>query len=122
MSSIRRGNWIRGLSNLLLSIYLTVIGAISFYDMVLTVRYAESLKQLELNPVGRWLMQLDDIPGHAEPDLTFFLIAKGLGTAIVLLVIFMMTQRRARIGHPVGLGVSLCQVMLAMYLCYGTVE
>jgi hypothetical protein len=122
MSPRVKGYWLRGLSNFLLSVYLTVIGAISFYDMVLTVRYAETLKQLELNPVGRWLMQLDQIPKNTEPDLTSFLFAKGLGTAIVLLVIFIMTQRRARLGHPIGFGVSLCQVVLAMYLCYGTVE
>ena len=105
-----------------LAAYMLVIGAISLYDMVLTVRYAESLKQLELNPVGRWLMQLDQLPKDATPDLTVFLFAKGMGTAIVLLVILMMTLRRARIGHPVGVGVSLCQIMLAMYLCYGSLE
>lgn len=112
----------RSVSNFLLTVYLTVIGAISLYDMVLTVRYSETLKQLELNPIGRWLMQLDQIPKDSLPDLTFFLAAKGLGTVIVLLVIFLMTQRRARLGHPVGAGVSLCQIALAMYLCYGTVE
>lgn len=105
-----------------LAAYMLVIGTISLYDMVLTVRYAESLKQLELNPVGRWLMQLDQLPRDAVPDLTVFLLAKGLGTAIVLLVILMITLRRSRIGHPVGVGVSLCQIMLAMYLCYGSME
>jgi hypothetical protein len=116
------GITMRSVSNFLLTVYLTVIGAISLYDMVLTVRYSETLKQLELNPIGRWLMQLDQIPKDSLPDLTFFLAAKGLGTVIVLLVIFLMTQRRARLGHPVGAGVSLCQIVLAMYLCYGTVE
>lgn len=110
------------LSNLLLTVYLAVIGAISFYDMVLTVRYAPSLKQLELNPIGRWLMQLDHISSASEPNLTTFLAAKAIGTVLVLLVIFIMTQRRARLGHPVGIGVSLCQIALAMYLFYGTVE
>jgi len=122
MSRSHKKSWVGVLSNLLLSMHLVVIGAISFYDMVLTVRYAGSLKQLELNPIGRWLMQLDQIPRDASPDLTLFLLAKGLGTAIVLLAIFVMTQRRARLGHPVGLGVSLCQIMLAMYLCYGSLE
>jgi len=112
----------RMFSNLLLSVYLMIIGAISCYDMLLTVRYAESLQQLELNPIGRWLMQLDQIPSNKIPDVTYFLIAKGIGTAFVLFVIFMMTQRRAKFGHPVGLGVSFCQIALAIYLCYGTAE
>jgi hypothetical protein len=116
------GKSMRAISNFLLTIYLVTIGAISLYDMVLTVRYSQTLRQLELNPVGRWLMQLDQLPKNSLPDLTWFLAAKGLGTAIVLLVIFTITRRRARLGHPVGVGVSLCQIVLAMYLCYGTVE
>jgi len=113
---------VRGVSNALLLFYLAVIGAISFYDMILTVRYAESLKQLELNPVGRWLMQLDHIPKNSIPDVSLFLLAKGFGTAIVLLVIFWITRRRARLGHPIGMGVSLCQILLVVYLCYGSLE
>ena len=113
---------VRGVSNALLLSYLAVIGAISFYDMILTVRYAESLKQLELNPVGRWLMQLDHLPKNSIPDVSLFLLAKGFGTAIVLLVIFWITRRRARLGHPIGMGVSLCQILLAVYLCYGSLE
>jgi hypothetical protein len=112
---------VRGVSNALLLFYLAVIGAISLYDMILTVRYAESLKQLELNPIGRWLMQLDHIPKNSIPDVSF-LLAKGFGTAIVLLVIFWITRRRARLGHPIGMGVSLCQILLAVYLCYGSLE
>lgn len=114
--------WVRGISNALLFLYLIVIGAISAYDMLLTIRYAESLRQLEMNPIGRWLMQLDQLPKGSIPDVTLFLIAKGLGTLIVLSVIFFMTQRRAHLGHPVGLGVSACQLMLVFYLCYGTIE
>lgn len=116
------GTIVRGVSNTLLFFYLGVIGAISFYDMVLTVRYAESLKQLEMNPVGRWLMQLDHIPKNSIPDVSLFLLAKAFGTAIVLLVIFWITRRRARLGHPIGMGVSLCQILLALYLCYGSLE
>ena len=38
------------------------------------------------------------------------------------LVIFWITRRRARLGHPIGMGVSLCQILLALYLCYGSLE
>lgn len=101
---------------------MIIIGAVSCYDMLLTIRYAESLRQLELNPIGRWLMRLDHIPNNSIPDVTNFLIAKGLGTVFVLFVIFTIIRRRARIGHPVGFGVSLCQLALVLYLCYGTTE
>ena len=115
-------NWNRVFSYLFLFIYMIIIGAVSCYDMLMTIRYAESLRQLELNPVGRWLMRLDHIPKNSIPDVTNFLIAKGLGTVFVLLVIWIITRRRARIGHPVGFGVSLCQIVLVLYLCYGTAE
>ncbi len=115
-------NWSRVFSYLFLSIYMIIIGTVSCYDMLLTIRYAESLRQLELNPIGRWLMRLDHIPNNSIPDVTNFLIAKGLGTVFVLWVIWIITRRRARIGHPVGFGVSLCQLALVLYLCYGTTE
>jgi len=98
------------ISMLGLSVYLITISAVSIYDMALTIKYPFSLKELELNPVGRWMMSLDQIPCGGLPDLSYFLLAKFLGTWIVMSVLFWLVVRRARIGHLVGLGVAACRV------------
>ena len=99
--------------------YLTVIAAVAIYDIVLTLRYWESLKQLEENPIGRWLMNLDHVENGVMPNLTLFLILKGLGTLIVLLTIYTLIKRRGSIGHPIAAGVSSFQLGLATYLTFG---
>ena len=109
------------ISMLGLSVYLITISAVSIYDMALTIKYPFSLKELELNPVGRWMMSLDQLPCGGLPDLSYFLLAKFLGTGIVMSVLFWLVVRRARIGHLVGLGVATCQLILAFYLHYGEI-
>jgi len=97
-----------------------IIGLVSVYDMVMTVKYAQHLKYLEENPVGRWMMQLDQLQSGAMPDLTLFLSAKSAGTALVLIILAVLYHRQRRIGHPVAFGVSVFQLMLLWYLTIPT--
>ncbi len=103
-----------------LVIHSIVIAAVSLYDMFLTVKYAEQLKYLEQNPIGRWMMQLDYLDNGALPDLTLFLSAKSIGTLLVLTILALLFHRQRRIGHSVALGVSGSQVLLAWYLSVPT--
>jgi len=98
--------------------YLAIISTVAVYDMHLTIRYSLSLKQYEQNPIGRWLMNLDQLGMNAIPDLTLFLSLKALGTISVLIVIVGLVRWRARVGHPVGFGVATFQIALAYYLTY----
>lgn len=97
-----------------------IIGLVSLYDMFLTVKYAVHLKYLEQNPMGRWMMQLDEIQSGSVPDLTLFLSAKSIGTVLVLAIVACLYLRRRRIGHPVVVGVSGFQLALAWYLTMPT--
>lgn len=118
-------SWLRRvwpvISTVGLCIYLGTIAAVSIYDMALTIKYPFSLKELELNPVGRWLMSLDRLPCGKMPDLGLFLGAKFLGTATVMGVLYWLVGRSGRIGHSVGMGVAACQIVLAIYLHYGEI-
>jgi len=118
-------SWLRRMwpviSTLGLCMYLGTIAAVSIYDMALTIKYPFSLKELELNPVGRWLMSLDRIPCGRIPNLGLFLGAKFLGTVTVMGVLFWLVGRSGRIGHSVGMGVASCQIALAIYLHYGEI-
>lgn len=100
--------------------YLSLVGAVSIYDIVLTILYAPYLKYAEENPIGRWIMGLDNLRPEALPDLTLFLTMKSAGTVIVLLTMYFLILWRAKLGHPVAFGVSLFQVSLAWYLTFAT--
>jgi len=116
-----RSTWILCASYGLLSIYWIIIASVSIYDMHLTVKYAGTLKSLEQNPVGRWLMQLDSIQENVIPDTTLFLSFKSLGTIAVMLILAILIRQRARLGHPIAIGVTLFQISLAWYLKYGDI-
>jgi hypothetical protein len=124
----KRGVWSIGLtsyarwkSSVLSSVtYLSLVGSVSLYDIVLTILYAPYLKHAEQNPVGRWLMGLDHLKLGELPDLTLFLTLKSIGTVFVLATMHCLILWRSQLGHPVALGVSLCQLVLAAYLTFGT--
>jgi len=98
--------------------YLSIVASVAIYDVFLTIRYWRSLKQMEENPMGRWLMNLDQIQDGVMPNLTLFITAKSFGTLLVLAAIVILVLRYSRIGHPVALGVSGFQLGLATYLTY----
>jgi len=100
------------------STYLAIISIVAVYDIQLTIKYALFLKQQEQNPIGRWLMNLDQISVNSMPDITLFLVLKAIGTITVLVVIVSLVRWRARVGHPVGLSVAAFQIGLACYLTY----
>ena|GEM_PF-1701045 len=98
--------------------YLTVVATVAVYDMMLTMRYWNSLKQMEENPIGRWLLNLDHIQDGTVPNLALFLSMKAIGTVIVLMTLAFLVTRSSRLGHPVATGVSCFQLGLATYLTF----
>jgi hypothetical protein len=98
--------------------YMLIVGGISVYDIYLTIRYAESLEQYEANPIGRWLMGLDQLARAECPDVSLFIGCKTVGTLIVLAVLAVLVMRWARLGHPIAMGVSLFQISLGYFLTF----
>ncbi|MBU6175860.1 MAG: hypothetical protein KGQ60_18805, partial [Planctomycetes bacterium] len=91
-------------------VYVGVVAGVSAYDIFLTIEYASWLPQLEENPIGRWLMNLEyssmyDLSAP-PPNVTYFVLLKVLGTSIVLVSLMSLIRWRAHIGHAVSLGVS----------------
>ncbi len=105
-------------TSLSVATYLIVVSTVAVYDIMLTIRYWRSLKQMEENPIGRWLMNLDRINEGSMPNLSLFIAMKSIGTIIVLLTIYAMVTRSSRLGHPVAVGVSSFQLVLAVYLTF----
>ena len=98
--------------------YLLVIAAVAIYDILLTIQYRESIKQLEENPIGRWLMNFDQFERVAVSDLALFLVMKSIGTIVVLVTVYTLIKRRGRIGHPIAAGVTSFQLGLAAHLTF----
>jgi len=107
----------------LVSVYLAVIAMVAIYDIYLTFQYQRTLYEMELNPIGRWIMGLDNlkIPGVypvTPPNVLPFVLLKSTGTIIVLGSISFLVSRWGRIGHGVGIGVSAFQLGLAAFLTF----
>jgi len=94
------------------------IGLISAYDSYLTIKYFASLKALEINPVGRWMMGLDSGPIDGVSHIALFLGCKFAGTVIVLFVLQMIWFWRRRWSGVIALKVALFQLALLLMLLF----
>ena len=95
-----------------------IIFVVSALDIYLTVKYVEYLPELELNPVGRWLLGCDNGPACKLQDAAAFITAKFAGNVLVLATIEMLALCRFRRVGFVAAAVALFQLMLGMFLLY----
>jgi hypothetical protein len=100
------------------------VGLVSAYDGYLTVRYQHMLHSLEANPVGRWIMDLDDGRvfnkeyGYVVENrrVATFLGLKFAGTVLSLGIMLVVHRYKARLGMLVSGIIAGLQGALAVYL------
>lgn len=92
------------------------IGLVSAYDIYLTVKYFESLPTMELNPVCRWLMSLDQGPDCNLNQIAAFMASKFVGNFISLAVIELVAHWRYGAAVAVALAVAFFQLLLLGFL------
>jgi hypothetical protein len=97
-------------ASLLFAAVLLFVGAVSVYDGYLVLRTGDEICQFEKNPVGLWLLECN----HGGPAL--FLIAKGIGTSIVLASLTVLYRRSQRIALPVAYALLVFQTGLLIFL------
>lgn len=90
----------------------TFIGAVSAYDAWLVRLYEVCILEVELNPMAWYLIKL------SHGDVTGFLWAKALGTAVVLTVLAALYACLPRLARPVTTAVSLFQLLLFLFLTF----
>ena len=95
-----------------------VILAVSAYDIYLTVKYVEFLPQLELNPIGRWLLGLDQGPTCCLQQAAAFITAKFTGNVLVVVAIELLASCGFRLVGFVAGAVAFFQVLLGCYLYF----
>lgn len=89
---------------------LFYVGAVSVYDGYLVVRTGDMIRDFELNPVGLLLIDCNG----GDPSL--FLIAKTIGTLLVILMLSALNRRSQRLARPVAFTVALFQSGLLIFL------
>ncbi len=99
-------------ATLMLALWL-FIGAVAAYDTYLSIKFQETLRFQELNPIGRWLMEFDG------GSVAAFMGCKFLGTSIALGVLQLLFVYWRRVGLTVATVLAGLQGMLAMYLTFG---
>ena len=92
------------------------IGMVSAYDIYLTVKYFESLPMMELNPIGRWLMSLENGPECSLNQIAAFMASKFAGNFIALAVIALVAHWRYAAATAVALTVAVFQLGLLCFL------
>ena len=97
-------------SQLLFAMTWVFIGAVSCFDAYLIVKFKDTLPLMELNPVGRLLLEWDG----GEPSL--FVAAKFLGTILVLGILFALRQKNRRMAGVTAGSVAVFQFGLLMFL------
>ncbi|MDX1927327.1 MAG: hypothetical protein SFV81_12470 [Pirellulaceae bacterium] len=95
-----------------------IILAVSAMDIYLTVKYVEFMPQLELNPIGRWLLCVDQGPECKLQQAAAFITAKFAGNVLVLAIIEMLAHCRFRRVGFVAAAVALFQILLGIFLLY----
>jgi hypothetical protein len=89
------------------------IGGVSVYDAWLVKLYEVCILDVELNPIALYLMNF------GGDDVTGFLLAKAISTALVLVVLAALYVHVPRLAYPVISGVSAFQMALLMFLSLG---
>jgi hypothetical protein len=93
--------------------FWSFIGIVSALDIYLIDRFRGVLAELEENPVGQFLIELDG------GDVGVFIRAKAFGTVFVLSVLAGLYVYRRRWSFPVTASVAAFQFGLLAYLVLG---
>jgi len=88
------------------------VAAVSVHDAMLVVVNACVIGEVERNPVGRWLIELQG------GEVWLFVLLKLVGTAVVCAVLVTLYEFRTRLALIASSGVAAFQVGLFCYLTF----
>jgi len=99
----------QGLAPIFTSV-LVFVGAVSLYDGYLVVRTGEEIMDFEKNPVGLYLLRID----NGSPDV--FLRVKAAGTILALSSLSFLHRRSKRLASPIAFALCAFQTGLLIFL------
>jgi hypothetical protein len=86
------------------------IGAVSAMDCYLVFRFRDLMWELEENPIGRYLIELDN------GNVTVFILTKAAGTVVVMCVLAGLYVYRRRWSFPITGSIAAFQLTLFIYV------
>ena len=86
------------------------IGVISSVDLYWSIVYQSQLYEIELNPLGRLLISMDN------GGVSLFMAVKMLGTVAALGVLVVLYHWRQSIAWPVMISIFIFQLLLLAYI------
>lgn len=98
------------LSFSLFVIFWLFIIFVSVFDGFLALRYRHELHRTELNPLGRWLIRLN------ENQVWLFLAAKFAGTVASATAVLLIHSRYPRLGLTIATALAALQLCLLLFL------
>jgi hypothetical protein len=99
-------------SAMILTACCLFVAAVSVHDAMLIVLNRADIGEYEWNPVGRWLIELQD------GEVWLFVFVKLVGTAVVCALLVTLYQFRARLALLASGGVAVFQMILLWYLTF----
>src|SRR5271155_896276 len=88
----RKSELRRLFESLVFAAAMLFVGAVSVYDGYLVLRTGDEITHYEKNPVGLYLIQ------HNHGDPSTFLMAKAVGTLVVLTALTTLYRRSQRLA------------------------
>lgn len=92
---------------------LAFVAFVSAYDLYWSIALQDSLYECELNPIGCWLIEMDD------GGVALFMAAKLMGTTIVIATTTAFCFTYFRFGFFVCCVLAVAQGALLWFLNYG---
>jgi len=92
---------------------LFIIGSVSVYDIYWSFRVQEELFQIEKNPIGKWLIEIDN------GSIALFMTLKTVGTLVILSAIPLLYFFRKWWGMFAAIVLAIIQFLVFLYLTYG---
>jgi hypothetical protein len=89
---------------------LLYVCAVSVYDGYLVLRTGDMIRDFEMNPVGVLLIDCN----NGDPSL--FLVAKTVGTLLVMGLLSALNRRSQRLARPVAFTLVVFQSGLLIFL------
>ena len=86
------------------------VAAVSVHDATLVVVNHEVISEVERNPVGKWLLEVQG------GEVWLFVFLKFAGTALVCAVLVTIYQHSQRFGMITAAPLAVFQIVLLLYL------
>lgn len=87
-----------------------LIGLVSSFDVYLSVKLRDVLHHEEWNPLGRFLLQMDN------DDVALFMGVKVAGTIAALGILVLLYDWNKKWGHTIVAAISFFQASLLIYM------